>query len=400
MRKLLYIAFYVSAILFAPAGLQSCIYDDYDSSDETENGAVLMLRIGTVGTSRANAENGNELMHSLRFILVDESGRIEHNHHATLGNGTDSYLHRCSVTPGHKKIYIIANEESVTATSGSTSLTTLLDGLGEGTAGIENSLDRFVFTPDYSLNIPMSSMYEVDLARGNNEEQFYVVRVATKFDVRIINSRSDDVKIDRFSISSMTDESYLLPVFTPGAGIYTADGVTGVKHPFIFNPDFSFNQGDQELHWANWLKLASEESNANANDETLADKRGWIMEYDIPATAKLSESSWDVAAVGTISSNSVITLPTHYYPEGKHIKDPSTFAPGLEQEYEFKLQFSNPETQEKWISSPEFATVFPNLRALFRNTHVVLDITLTDTGVKWRIFVRPWNLRVQPTIIM
>ena len=244
----------------------------------------------------------------------------------------------------------------------------------------------------------MSSMYEVDLVTGNNEEQLYVVRVATKFDVRIINSRSDDVNIDLFSISSLADESYLLPVFsTPDAGIYTTDGV---KHPFIFNSDFSFNPGDQPLHWADWLKLASEESNANADDETLADKRGWIMEYNIPATATQSVCSWDVTAIETIKSNTVIALPTHYYPEGKRIKDSSTFAPGLEQEYEFKIQFSNPDTEGEWTISPEFTTVFPNLRALFRNTHVMLDITLTDAGVKWRIFVRPWNLRVQPPIIM
>lgn len=391
MRRILNIAFILAMASVCALGFQSCVYDDLDGPDSGRKAAVMLLDISPVGTTRAGTVD-IELMHSLRLIIVDESGSVEHNRHIILNNGSQRYIYRCEITTGHKKVYIIANEESISG------LTTLLDGMETGSKEVESKLNSYVFTPDYSKNIPMSSMYEVDIVKGNNEKEFNIVRVATKFDVTIDNKRSDNVKLEKFTINGLTEKSYLLPVFSSeDAGIFVkVNESIGEKKPFVFNNDFSFNAGDKVLHWADWLKLASDESNNSPRDEELADKRGWIMEYSIPSEDH-KEIQWEEKDLDIISSNKQLSLPTHYYPESRLLKPVSTFAPDLEQEYEFTIEFSSPD--EKW-ENKQFNQVFPNLRALFRNTHVLLNITLTDTGVKWRIFVRPWYLREQPEIIM
>ena len=242
-----------------------------------------------------------------------------------------------------------------------------------------------VFTPDYTLDIPMTSSYDVDLKGGNNEETFYVVRAATKFDVSITNSRSDDVTLESFSVSSVADKSYLYPKFSEGAGIITQNGKKG----FVFD-------SETELHWVDWLYMACEESQDKPN-APLADERGWIMEYSVPASATHAPENWNDAATG-IAPSATIKLPTHYCPESCRITEGiepfHADATGLEQQYRIMITLTSGGEQK------QFDAVLPNLRALFRNTHVNITLTLNEKGIVWRIFVNPWNTITHPQIII
>lgn len=371
--------------------MQSCVYDSYPDEDGTGPAdgekAVLLLRVKAVGQSRAGYSN--ELMHSLRIIILDDNGKLERVRGANFSAaGTESYnLIAIPITPGKKRVFLIANEESVNyeTPEGPASLTAYLNSLEEGQENVSETLAEMVFTPDYTLNIPMTSSYDVELKGGNNEETFYVVRAATKFDVSITNSRSDDVTLESFSVSSVADKSYLYPKFSEGAGIITQNGKKG----FVFD-------SETELHWVDWLYMACEESQDKPN-APLADERGWIMEYSVPASATHAPEHWNNAATG-IAPSATIKLPTHYCPESCRITEGiepfHADATGLEQQYRIMITLTSGGEQK------QFDAVLPNLRALFRNTHVNITLTLNEKGIVWRIFVNPWNTITHPQIII
>lgn len=370
--------------------MQSCVYDSL--SDEEVNGpadgekAVLLLRVEAVGQSRAG--ESNELMHSLRIIILDDKGKVERIRKAGIAAAESYNFLAIPVTPGPKRIFLIANEESVNyeTASATASLTDYLNSINEGDADVSTTLSEIVFTPDYAKNLPMTSSYDVNLIPGNNEKSFYVVRVATKFDVTINNNRSETVKLAAFSVSSVTDKSFLYPKFTREGIITKKDGKIG----FLFD-------SDTELHWADWLALACEESQTKPNAPT-ADERGWIMEYTVPGTATHKAEEW-TANGEEIAPNGSLKLPTHYCPESCLLPTPAiepfnAAAQGIEQQYKVALTLTSGDQQKT------FEAALPNLRALFRNTHVNININLNESGITWRIFVNPWNVRKQPEIIM
>lgn len=371
--------------------MQACVYDSYPDEDGTGPAdgekTVLLLRVKAVGQSRAGYDN--ELMHSLRIIILDDNGKLERVRSANFSAaGTESYnLIAIPVTPGKKSIFLIANEESVNykTPEGSASLTAYLNSLEEGQEGVSATLAEMVFTPDYTLDIPMTSSYDVELKPGNNEETFYVVRVATKFDVSIANSRSDAVTLDAFSVSSVADKSYLYPKFSEGAGIITKNGKKG----FVFD-------SETELHWVDWLYKACEESQTKPNAPQ-ADERGWIMEYSVPVSATHAPESWNDAGI-EIAPNGTLKLPAHYCPESCRITEGiepfHADANGLEQQYRIKITLTSGGEQK------QFEATLPNLRALFRNTYVNITVTLNEKGIVWRIFVNPWNTVTHPQIII
>jgi len=105
----------------------------------------------------------------------------------------------------------------------------------------------------------------------------------------------------------------------------------------------------------------------------LADRRGWIQAYDIPSET----SHQEVTVNGPLEVPSMTgdqpgkaVFPVFYLPESKKLKAGS--ATYGEQEYTLKLDMSE---NGKELS---FTKTFPNLKALFRNTHVLVDITFTE----------------------
>lgn len=372
--------------------MQSCVYDDI--ADEDVNGpadgekAVLLLRVEAVGQSRAGDDI--ELMHSLRIIILDDKGKVERVRTADISSGVNSYKFPLAipVTPGAKRIFLIANEESVNyeTAEGAEPLTAYFNSINEGQGGISDALSEMVFKPDYTKNIPMTSSYDVELTPGNNEETFYVVRVATKFDVTIKNNRSDAVTLNAFCVNSVADKSFLYPKFTREGIITVKDGKKG----FVFD-------NDTPLHWVDWLYLACEESQTKPNPPT-ADERGWIMEYSVPSGATHAPEQW--APTGQeIAPNGTLTLPTHYCPESCLLPNPAidpfhADAKGIEQQYKVALTLTSGD------KTRNFEAALPNLRALFRNTHVKITITLNELDVVWRIYVNPWNTFTHPQIIV
>ena len=355
LRHIVWMTILVSWALLSAScrGGEVSYTDEVQPDDDT---AILVLRTGLLDQTRASdrvndaVDNSVEYMYTLRIVILHENGTVEHNMYIDFGEIPQTECYRIfKVTRNEtKKIYLIANEENA-----STDLHEQLETLTTGNTTFASIVDNFVFIPDYKNPIPMSSVYDVPVKAENLvEREFYLVRAATKFAFRFTNKRKSKVSIDAIHISDIAGATYLIP---------------HKREPLFMSFD------DESLYWINWLKKVADESQQSPDDVELADKRGWIQAYDIPSET----SHQEVTVNGPLEVPSMTgdqpgkaVFPVFYLPESKKLKAGS--ATYSEQEYTLKLDMSE---NGKELS---FTKTFPNLKALFRNTHVLVDITFTE----------------------
>lgn len=355
LRHIVWMTILVSWALLSAScrGGEVSYTDEIQPDDDT---AILVLRTGLLDQTRASdrvndaVDNPVEYMYTLRIVILHENGTVEHNMYIDFGEIPQTECYRIfKVTRNEtKKIYLIANEENA-----STDLYEQLETLTTGNTTFASIVDNFVFIPDYKNPIPMSSVYDVPVKAENLvEREFYLVRAATKFAFRFTNKRKSKVSIDAIHISDIAGATYLIP---------------HKREPLFMSFD------DESLYWINWLKKVADESQQSPDDVELADKRGWIQAYDIPSET----SHQEVTVNGPLEVPSMTgdqpgkaVFPVFYLPESKKLKAGS--ATYGEQEYTLKLDMSE---NGKELS---FTKTFPNLEALFRNTHVLVDITFTE----------------------
>lgn len=355
LRHIVWMTILVSWALLSAScrGGEVSYTDEIQSDDDT---AILVLRTGLLDQTRASdrvndaVDNSVEYMYTLRIVILHENGTVEHNMYIDFGEIPQTECYRIfKVTRNEtKKIYLIANEENA-----STDLHEQLETLTTGNTTFASIVDNFVFIPDYKNPIPMSSVYDFPVKAENLvEREFYLVRAATKFAFRFTNKRKSKVSIDAIHISDIAGATYLIP---------------HKREPLFMSFD------DESLYWINWLKKVADESQQSPDDVELADRRGWIQAYDIPSET----SHQEVTVNGPLEVPSMTgdqpgkaVFPVFYLPESKKLKAGS--ATYGEQEYTLKLDMSE---NGKELS---FTKTFPNLKALFRNTHVLVDITFTE----------------------
>ena len=355
LRHIVWMTILVSWALLSAScrGGEVSYTDEVQPDDDT---AILVLRTGLLDQTRASdrvndaVDNPVEYMYTLRIVILHENGTVEHNMYIDFGEIPQTECYRIfKVTRNEtKKIYLIVNEENA-----STDLHEQLETLTTGNTTFASIVDNFVFIPDYKNPIPMSSVYDVPVKAENLvEREFYLVRAATKFAFRFTNKRKSKVSIDAIHISDIAGATYLIP---------------HKREPLFMSFD------DESLYWINWLKKVADESQQSPDDVELADKRGWIQAYDIPSET----SHQEVTVNGPLEVPSMTgdqpgkaVFPVFYLPESKKLKAGS--ATYGEQEYTLKLDMSE---NGKELS---FTKTFPNLKALFRNTHVLVDITFTE----------------------
>lgn len=355
LRHIVWMTILVSWALLSAScrGGEVSYTDEVQPDDDT---AILVLRTGLLDQTRVSdrvndaVDNSVEYMYTLRIVILHENGTVEHNMYIDFGEIPQTECYRIfKVTRNEtKKIYLIANEENA-----STDLHEQLETLTTGNTTFASIVDNFVFIPDYKNPIPMSSVYDVPVKAENLvEREFYLVRAATKFAFRFTNKRKSKVSIDAIHISDIAGATYLIP---------------HKREPLFMSFD------DESLYWINWLKKVADESQQSPDDVELADKRGCIQAYDIPSET----SHQEVTVNGPLEVPSMTgdqpgkaVFPVFYLPESKKLKAGS--ATYGEQEYTLKLDMSE---NGKELS---FTKTFPNLEALFRNTHVLVDITFTE----------------------
>lgn len=389
LRSLLYVL-----IATTLAGLfQSCINDNYPIEDPAtdDNSVYLVLHIGLATPTRAS-NLSNELMHTLRIVLLDENGDIEYNKRVEdLGNGVSEYgYHFISTKTGKKKIYLIANEGCVNEINGGTqSLTDLLNKLTNGNAS--TTLDNVYFTPSLhgtEQRIPISAYYEFEITeeelKASNSRQakrdFDLVYAATKFEIRFENYLNTSVTINNLSISSVADDMYLFAHFDEGN-----NKTTLLK---------TMPEAQGGGSWIEWLKEVSEETTATPDlpgNEGINNASGWLTDYVLPANThkKLAITQSTGKTIEQINGNTPGTLSftNLYTTESKYIPQ------GTEQKYTLDVTLTsngnNGNNQTKEFTSQ----VIPNLRTLFRNTHAIITVSIRQNLQYLQIdyTVCPWD---------
>lgn len=331
--------------------------------------AVLYLNIEPIGQTRANTTElpDNEKMHSVRVIVLHQDGTVEHNKFYALDDAQEQRSILLKVTPNEKKkIYLFANEESVSTVEGvsgnDTSLSEFFDSYKEGMRmnDFAIAVKDLYFAPDYSDGnpIPMSSMYEIDIPeKGVIEEIFYVVRVATKFTVNFFNWRGEEVTVENFSIESHADKNFLMAHVN--------------SYPDTQNPETN----QPYPTWIDWLKAVSDASNEDSDAAT--NRFGWLTDYRLPeqTTAKvytheglkIGKPTVDIENPDNSEPGVANVVPVFYLPESKNLKAGAT-----EQEYILTIKIAG--------RAEPFVCKLDKLKALFRNTHLVVNITMYNSN--------------------
>lgn len=339
-----------------------------ESLPDTVTEAALYLNVSTLEQSRSGETANlpdNEQMHSVRVVVLHADGSVEHNRHYSLEGAQAQKYIILKVSPNEKKqIFLFANEESVSVvegvTGGEQTLTDFFSSYTKNSKDFETAVNGLYFTPDYSDNkpIPMSSMYEIDFTEGKVEKTFYVVRVATKFTVNFKNWRGGEVTVENFTLASHADKNFLM-----------AHVEDSEQNRALFNGK----------SWIEWLKKVSDASSED-DDYGKTDTAGWLKDYDLPTQADKTKTythpekvivgkpTVDIDYPDNDKPGVAESAPIFYLPESKTPKADATKG---EQEYTLTVKMEG--------RNEPFVETLPNLKALFRNTHVIVNITLLNT---------------------
>lgn len=358
----------VCLVAFTLPFMVACSSQD-ESLPEEISEAILYLNIEPVGLTRAGTATlpDNEKMHSVRVIVLHENGTVEHNKFYSLDGAQVQRAILLKVTPDEKKkIYLFANEESVSAVEGvagvNSTLSAFFHTYVKDMSGFEDAVNGLYFAPDYSAGkpIPMSSMYEIDFPeKGNFNGVFYVVRVATKFTVNFMNWRGEEVTVENFTIASHADKNFLMAHVN--------------SYPDTQNPETN----QKYPTWIDWLKAVSDASNEDSDAAT--GKFGWLTDYELPEQSTAKVYTHEEVKIGkpTVdidypdnSRPGVASVPVFYLPESKNLKagEPTDG----EQEYTLKIKIAG--------RDDPFVCKLDKLKALFRNTHLVVNVTLYNSN--------------------
>lgn len=358
------------------------------SSDMPENpdadgrSTFLVFNIGIVGATRASEIPANEALHSLRIVILNDGGVVESNEYFNFGNVRQTYSHITELkSRSKKKVYLFANEESVTDIqcepgniSLSGSLHDFLEGVAEGSAGFEAKIAAVNYIPDFSQAIPLNAVYDVEIPEGVRyvEKSFWLVRAAAKFTFTFINKRKySDITVNKIEVNGIADRQFFMPKFTGNTA-----------------PDFP-----GFATWIDWLKDVSDKTQVDPDSPT-ADQSGWLTTYDIPAACNIDKLSYTAPFTITPTTETSVygkEIADLYCCESKNLRSSGVNEVTMEQQYTVHLECSgyNGNDQEQRT----FDITLPNLRALFRNTHphVIISFTEQDFEVNAVVDVVPYR---------
>lgn len=369
--------------------------------------SVLISPIGLQQTTRAAAPT-QEQIKTVRIIIVSVENGVQTVEHNSLFNPSDvsDIVAIFKVKKTGKILYAIANEESMGPDAVNT-----LKAINEGTEFNRSAIGNISFAFDGSKAIPAIGTSTVDISEFDNtdrvEADIDMVWAAVKFDVYVTNNRDTDVTIKSFTLSSLADEEYLYPEFTNATifddnkespKLYHNTGaVAGCYFPSLTEAgNVDWSAPGNQLNWVEWLKKVSNEStseSATGSPASFACERGWILDYSCPIDASHMVQSWSLGNGQVVANDKkqVQLSDTHYYAESRNT---TATADGSKQNYSFSIEIeANGEIKK-------FDLDLTDVWALFRNTHVVINLTLENEKINLYIYTEDWNFQLKDEIVM
>ena len=287
-----------------------------------------------------------ENMESLRVIVINGDGFVEHNNHYDLTNAIEAgeYEYRV-VSPDTKTILLFANEEGYSIDNsgmeiagGVESLPLYFESLRPGAkVNVENLKKLTIALEHNSIGgrglsfktpLPISAIYTEEIAADQEvvERDYVIHRAAVKYSFRIVNRSKFNHTLEKIRIDRIADREFMLP---------------------------------------------------DADWEKGSDDRWQMTDYRTPKTAREQEYVYTLASplnLPTQMTVAVEAVPAFYVPEGLKGDAPQRVTISLDGQdldvWKNLLWLMPGETQ----ASPRPMVDLP------RNSHVVVNITIEEDG--------------------
>lgn len=437
-------------VLFLGAGFSSCIYEYPEEAQKNpgDGKAIITFSISPVNQTRSTNRTVIEKIKTLRVVMLNEntSPVIEANDLISFSGMTTNadgsvtsdvasefeYTYARVSTMGIKKFYLIGNEESVSTikvadtsllpsdlqSKSSLTLTDVLDYYtadgGKSAEEFETLMNSIYFEPSYDTEsgevfLAYSSYYDLNTADYSPDEQgnmiinttMYLVPVATKFDINVVSQRRNNVQITDVQVRNINANNYLMAQ--------------------VDETDATKQLNNQDMYWIDWLAECSRLSQSAQDNIQFNDIWGWIHNYKMPLgdtdlamrsflTMSGGSSLGEVPAMQDKDNPPVLAIGPFYLPESNNttvpdsgsavaegdetdvppIVGPGDFpTPTVSQYYE--IQFVGHDQVTMNHESYTGFMAMPYVKALFRATHVIVTLVMTDTGVEIYAEIGPWQ---------
>ena len=337
-RYIIHIA-YLCLTLFL---LASCNKQE-DAMPQDEG--MVTLSISAAMASRATNTGDEsrtyaELMHTLRIIIFDKDGNVEHNRLYTFDKGLfETENHNFIVkSKENKTIYLLANCEEFAVKKEDNPTIASLDALElKGRDGILQNQDTKPDEGEGTINVlPATAKYSIQVGEKSQTETLYVVHAANKISFEFTNESGQEITISEWRLTPIAQNSYLIP------------HITGEDE----------NTPEAERWYSKvW---------AQYNDNELTVEDAGVTNYDVPSDANQEEfeQTCEVKIAADVSEHVTLysTAEPFYLHESKAKFDPTTG----QQQY----------TVSCVINDRVYSAVLPNLPSLFRGTYIKIKATI------------------------
>ena len=360
-------AYALAALLALTVCCWSCASEGDEPRGGNDDVALLSIRINLANAaspaaafpaSRAGEEyepdklpaNDLEKMHTVRIIIIDSSGKVEHNSLWDLTASPDI------VATGQdfpvsandtKRIVLVANEAQATVTlpdsqkmpasdyfrslKASVGALADLDLIKNITFATADNNSGAISTDCLHGPLAMSAIHEYHIGNAQRySATFTIHRAAAKYTYRISNLDKVAHKVDYIMVNNIASRQY-------------------------FFPDADFTDESQYFHTA----------------------------YRTPAGAGTSEIT--LPANRVITAGETVEIGPFYLPEGCDTGSGNPYATA----FAFDGVFSGWRTLE-W-AKPQTPDVLTPMTDLPRNTHVIVNVSFTYTDFSINYTVCPWN---------
>lgn len=355
--------------LLIPTICGGCADEIFPREDEGTGNFVLSVALSSEGKSsdatRApfdifdNEDDkwgvAGENIESLRIIIVAADGTVEHNSLFNATNATYLGKYTFKVKDNEEKIIVlVANEENYSTdvegmeiSGGIQSLSHFLEysfmpgalfdeeKFNNLTIALShNSLDDKKMS--FATPLPITAIYHEtipDLEQGSTLEKEYLLhRAAVKYSFRIVNESKYAHTLHSVSINGITDREFLFPHAVYGT-------------------------------------------------------RNEVISYETPSTASRGNYTTTLSTPLSLPAQmqqAVVAIPSFYVPEGIPSETSQKVSIALD-----GIQLAEWKNLD-WRMPGETETTASPMVDLPRNTHVVVNITITDTGIRLIADVQPY----------
>lgn len=155
-----------------------------------------------------------ELMHTLRIIIFDKDGNVEHNRLYNFEKGLFETENHIFIVKANetKTIYLLANCENFAVKEGDNPTIESLDALELKGDGILQAQGTKPDKGDGTINVlPATAKYSIKVGGQSQTETLYVVHAANKIQFEFINNTGGTINHHSWTLSSLAPESYLVP---------------------------------------------------------------------------------------------------------------------------------------------------------------------------------------------